>query len=243
MAPKQRYISPFLTHFVGRKLPDHERYDCLAKILNEGRLTYPPHDQFTKTPGCELVINYDEPISEKANEMYCAGMVCFCDIPVGDLGIHTGKYGRFGLAFDKDFIAKRGGAPVYYVPKEAAPVFGARDESGNEYCNRGEYFDDNAKECSELLDELMSAKNEWSKRARRVDAFLGSSIFAHILCFDHNLDDSNEDNYYFEREWRVLESLKFHMSGIRTIFLPREGRWARRFREDFPDYCGELILL
>ena len=244
MPDRQRYISPILTHFVGGKLPsDNDRYNCLATILNERWITYPPHDATTRIPGYELKIYHKEDISKGANKMYRPDMVCFCDIPVGDLDIHTGKYGRFGLAFEKRFIAKSGGAPVFYVPKEATPVLGAgEDESGNEYRNRGTYFDDKVRESETFLRELCG-QEEWREKAHKVYEFLASSVFAHILCFDHGLDDTDRDNYYFEREWRILGSLQFHISHVRTIFLPNEGRWARRFREDFPAYCGELILL
>ena len=44
---------------------------------------------------------------------------CFCDIPVEDLKIHVKKYSRFGLAFDKNLIVNKGGAPVNYIPNKS----------------------------------------------------------------------------------------------------------------------------
>ena len=48
--------------------------------------------------------------------------MCFCDIPVGDLGLHMRKYSPFGLAFKKDFFAEQGALPVFYVPEAGRPA-------------------------------------------------------------------------------------------------------------------------
>jgi ribosomal protein L24E len=50
-------------------------------------------------------------------------MVCFCDIPIGDLGIHIKKYGQFGLAFKKSFLIERGANPVLYVERNSAVTY------------------------------------------------------------------------------------------------------------------------
>jgi len=238
MSDRQRYISSELTHFVGSALESNdERYKLLARILREGWITYPPHDKSTRTSK-SLIINRTEKISDSTNKMYVPSMVCFCDIPIGDLHIHMEKYSRFGLAFDKQFIACNGGGPMYYVPKNAVPVW---PESNDPEIKRKHVFDRSIKECYNLLDELICADNEWSEKAKRVSSFLGTNIFAFIRCFDHRLDDDDPDNYYFEREWRILGSLNFKMTDVSRILLP--GKYARRFREDFPAYYGELIIL
>lgn len=43
--------------------------------------------------------------------------LCFCDIPDSALSIHTQKYSKFGIGFDKTFVAKQGAHPVMYVPE------------------------------------------------------------------------------------------------------------------------------
>jgi hypothetical protein len=45
-------------------------------------------------------------------------VVCFCDIPETDLAIHVSKYSKFGLAFKKEFLIKKGASPVLYVANE-----------------------------------------------------------------------------------------------------------------------------
>ena len=54
-------------------------------------------------------------------------IVCFCDIPFDELGIHCTKYGRFGLAFDKSFMVGQGAASVMYLPL-GGPIFTQLDE-------------------------------------------------------------------------------------------------------------------
>ncbi len=238
MPASQSYISPYLTHLVGGTLESEgEQYECLKKILNDGWLTYPPHDQTTRNSR-ELLIYYRKNVCAGTNEMYVSSMVCFCDIPTNDLKIHKKKYSRFGLAFDKAFIARRSGGPVHYVPKNATPAWPGGE--GRE-AKRGDVFNQGVKECYDLLDKLICANNEWSDRAKKVNDFLNANLFAYIRCFDHRLEHDDPDNYYFEREWRILGSLKFRKSDVEKVFLPKE--YAHRFREDFPELYAKLKFL
>jgi hypothetical protein len=235
MTGEQRYISNELTHLVGRKLKSYEeQYDILIKILKERYITYPPHEKKDRNAR-ELITYYTADFTK--NEMYEPSMVCFCDIPVCDLSIHIKKYSPFGLSFDKEFIACKGGGPVYYVSKTAAPAWPVGQDSEED---RGHVFDQKIKECYHLLDDLICAENEWSDRARIVQSFLGGSIFAYTKCFDHTLMDRHNDNYYFEREWRVLGNLKFNIRDVRRIIIPEN--YAVKFRKDFPGYCGQLTF-
>ena len=72
-------------------------------------------------------------------------MVCFSDIPVPDLGIHMGKFSRFGLAFNKSLLIKRGANPVFYV-------------AGNSLIKDGEHEESRA----ELFDRFTSASGSFS---------------------------------------------------------------------------------
>lgn len=47
--------------------------------------------------------------------MFSTGVVCFCDIPVGDLAFHARKYSKFGIAFTKAFLLNQGANPVFYI--------------------------------------------------------------------------------------------------------------------------------
>ena len=229
MSESQSYVSPYLTHLVGRTLrSDHnEQYERLKKILNDGCLRHDPCDETTRN-SVLLDIYYKKNVCTGTNEMYRPDMVCLCDIPTNDLHIHAEKYGRCGLAFAKDFIARRGGGPVHYVPKNAAPAW-----PGEEGAKRGDVFNQGVKACYHLLDELSCPNNEWSDRAKEVQQFLTANLFAYIRGFDHRLDDNDKDNYYRDREWRILGNLQFTMDDVEEVFLPKEY-WPR-LHNDFPE--------
>src|SRR5215471_1936819 len=112
MTSMQRYVSEELSHFVGSKgKTNEEQYDILVnKILKSGWLTYPPHDP-TKPRGVSFDLS--KPIS--TDELIKYQTVCFCDIPEPDLALHVNKYGKFGLAFAKQFLIEKGACPVFYV--------------------------------------------------------------------------------------------------------------------------------
>ena len=122
----QRYVSKELSHFVGRVKSEEEQYGILLQILREGILLAPSSARVGGEAGeplrigYELVTNPAEPIGER----FRANVVCFCDIPVEDLTIHTAKYSRFGLAFEKDFLVERGASPVFYIDTRATTIPG-----------------------------------------------------------------------------------------------------------------------
>lgn len=108
------YTSNLLCHFVGRsKVNDNERFELLITIIKGKKLianlSNPnnPESLFQGGYQCEHV-------GEVFGKCDC---VCFCDIPDMALSIHTEKYSKFGIGFDKTFIAKQGAHPVMYVPE------------------------------------------------------------------------------------------------------------------------------
>jgi hypothetical protein len=134
----QNYVSDELTHFVGRsRQNDQHRYALLVKIVRGGVLMDPRYKDNRSSPitffdiekkdgGIERQNYYPAPYFEVrengpigANEFVGAEMVCFCDIPVTQLAIHTRKYSHFGLALPKPFAVAQGASPVYYVARSA----------------------------------------------------------------------------------------------------------------------------
>ena len=257
---KQRYVSKELTHFVGAKFKNDEakQYETLLEILKSGLLIH-SKDSVLQTG---LLISSDKKISD--NDMYTPFCVCFCDIPVDDLDIHVKKYSRFGLSFDKDFIIKQGGKPLYYVPK-----LGRNFHIGSGKSN-SQYFNDMTKHYHNVIKILLSEIAErhhsyahrlpplrprGSKAPKTIDAvlkhypaviieiknFLDFNLFSYIKFFDHNLNDTHRKNYYFEREWRIIGNVKFELKDVKRILIPRD--YAKPFRYACPNYYGQISFI
>lgn len=109
---EQQYVSAELTHFVGKGMPEEKQYRLLIEILESGWLTHPPHN-----PNISGNLSVDP--SGSVRDMYNPQVVCFCDIPIGSLSIHMGKYSRFGIAFGKPFLIGKVANPVFYVAENA----------------------------------------------------------------------------------------------------------------------------
>jgi hypothetical protein len=257
----QRYISNELTHFVGRSLPsDDARYELLVRILREGWLTFPPHRQ---TYERQINMQFDLPLS--SNEMVAPGAVCFCDIPTEDLGIHIRKYGAFGLAFLKPFLVARGANPVFYVERNSGAREG--DEPGLEgqrfeiqpfpddrhpMVSRAAVFDELNRRWNSLfnyLEPFMKQRmfNESDPESiqrysdlRLIERLLDAYVLSYIKFFDSHLSEDDERNYYFEREWRVINNIRFTLDDVSRIILPHV--YSKRLREDLPEYYGQLTF-
>jgi hypothetical protein len=270
--PSQRYVSKELSHFVGRGYPEQNQYQLLLRILRTGWLTYSP-DNPNEASG-EILIHPHAKISE--NELYNPGMVCFCDIPVQDLTMHMRKYSPFGLAFPKDFVVKRGGTPVYYLPREArvrtpkrlSPERMAQlakknlslgrasielEEQDWEVTTKAEYFDKMLQTYQKVLSLFTDLINKTSAvrdpqenlihyyYLTDLRLFLDFHVFSYLKFFDHDLLDHHPENYYFEREWRIVGSLRFDIDDIIRVFIPKE--YAKQFRKDCPDYFGQITFV
>lgn len=302
--PKQRYISKELTHFVGKGLRPNSQYKLLIKILISGWLTHPPHDPHVSG---NLVVNTSAKISQ--NDMYSPQVVCFCDIPIEDLTLHTVKYSPFGLAFDKDFIVKNGGTPVHYIPitssvrvlRDLSPEQLAeftQQGSAEHMCqhiDKGEYFDKVVRHYHKLFqlihmlifEELKGERlaspsvprnSIWDlprdsdgypifdfprnapkhiprdtsretvrdaiwydQRLSELQRFLDFHIFSYLKFFNHSYPDNHPDNYYFEREWRVVGNIQFNINDVKRVFIPE--KYAKQFRQDCPQFYGQLTFL
>jgi hypothetical protein len=241
----QRYVSDELTHFVGKDLMDEsgsdpaERdkrlYDRLLAILRQRELT---------TGGTRTGVNADPSIekegltitailestgSEDVRDMFKAYVVCFCDIPVGDVAIHTAKYSPFGIAFSREYLLNHGASPVFYVAEDAV-VEG--EQTYRELFSTEMHF------ASQYISEQAFGKEE--PDAQRVHNFLTLHVFPFVKSFKARSTDDDPENFYMEREWRRYGDLKFALDDVCRVYLPRS--FARRLRGDLPDYYGQVTF-
>jgi len=224
MSDLQRYVSEELTHFTGRDKPDEDSYGLLVKIIKEELLTYPPHDKSGNLPPISI-INGEANFS--SNKMINPDCVCFCDIPVNDLRIHMKKYGKFGLSFSKNFLISHGANPVFY-------------NALNSLCGsieRGRYFNGQMSKFNELFNQWLREKDQDKVSLYQ---FLYYDILSFFQFFDDKKNEVDFENYYMEREWRVIGDLKFKIEDIQRVIIPKE--FSGRFREDVGNYYGQITF-
>jgi hypothetical protein len=70
--------------------------------------------------------------------------------------------------------------------------------------------------------------------------FFAWHLFPYMKFFNPQLPEDDPDNYYMEREWRVVGTVRFTTANIRRILLPEA--FARRLRVDFPEYYGQITF-
>jgi hypothetical protein len=225
---RQRYVSDELSHFVGRGLPsDEARYELLIKILLGGRLLHSANTPAEELlpPGSpagsevnwsvhvdtELPIDHDDAIQVTA--------VCFCDIPIADLGIHTEKYSPFGLAFDKTYLARRGASPVFYVARGSQ--FGVKLVPEEQSVTRSQAFATAMPGYLRLFDEL--SKEEGAAFQREVRESIESATRWDEA--SKSLESAGDDA---ERKAEALRELEAAM--IEDTYL-QQVRDARRANE------------
>ena len=79
------------------------------------------------------------------------------------------------------------------------------------------------------------------QQLHQLQMFLEFHVFSYIKFFDHNYPDNHIENYYFEREWRVIGNIKFSIEDVMRILIPQN--YAKRFRKDCPEYYGQITFL
>jgi len=225
----QRYVSKELTHFVGRHQPEEERFELLINIIKSGWILHRP---VSSNSNQKVKINTN---AEELEEIIIPEIICFADIPINDLSLHMEKYSNFGIAFKKDFLVARGANPVMYVTQN-----GKMDKSE---ISRDQWFRDNIKNYFKMKAKLEKIKGdkelaEIKDMLPGIDQFLLHDLFAFLKPFDASKSDADEDNYYLEREWRIVGNLPFSLDDITRILIPE--RYGKELRECLPEYYGQI---
>ena len=250
MLKTQRYISSELTHFVGAGLADHEsQYALLLKILRTGILLTPGKSGVViqhgdkgpvRTIQTTHTTNYLEYLS--SNRKYQASIVCFADIPLDDLHLHIKKYSGFGLSFLRPFLLLQGANPVFYIARQAIVNLPKKDSLEVSRVTLADHYD----AAEELLSRLVirppvdpSAKPLGPLDPAAAE-FLTNHLFPLMKFFDAELADEHPENYYMEREWRVVGPVRFRVQDIERLLLPRA--FSTRLRTDVPSFSGQLSL-
>jgi hypothetical protein len=243
--PNQRYVSPDLTHFVGRRLRNQkERYTLLERILKTGLLEARPKLEGTGPRVRVFRKNTESRLS--SNKACDLPAVCFCDIPLSDLGLHMRKYKDCALAFQKDFLIQFGAVPIVYVPECGRPAslpyvgYARKRVASQAVC-----FDEFWKVFNRVdaaLSKIEGQKGDdlLAEDVRRMVTFLEFHLVSNLKFFMHGLSDGDPGNFYMEREWRACQCIRFKRSDVVRVIIPR--RFGGQFRRAFPRFNGEVVF-
>jgi hypothetical protein len=70
---------------------------------------------------------------------------------------------------------------------------------------------------------------------------LFANMFGYIKTFEPSVSDDHPENYYMEREWRVIGKVHFQLSDVMEIVLPEQ--FVAPLHRDVPEFRGSLIAL
>lgn len=101
------YVSNYLIHWTGKD-GDEKGFNTLLDIMRDNRLKFGTNE-FVR-------LGLSASVAEVRDEM-----ICFTDVPIRHSHEHCKKYGKFGIAFDKQFLIRKGAQPVFYYTPSAEP--------------------------------------------------------------------------------------------------------------------------
>jgi hypothetical protein len=192
----QRFATKVLWHFTGYNKNDEKAFSVLKKILEERKFKvgdFRPEVIMPKS-------------GERRWGFPCS---CMCDIPFKDLRIHTIRYQKYGIAFDKNKAITEGHFnPVLYIHKDHI------------------LFKHVEEKLLGKIDELTQTTGEYGKKLYEYLIILGtyikrSDLTAPVSSGNRELDDSQDNNFYYEREWRSIYPWEFKNEDIEAIMIQR----------------------
>jgi len=152
------------------------------------------------------------------------------------------KYSEFGISFPKRVLVQKGASPVFYVAASSA-IHGLRGE----LVTRSEYFDQTMAAWEAIAgipgcllrgDPVPPQLAQFVNRLLGVRHLLDFNVFGFLKFFDPTKPDDDEENFYMEREWRLLGNLQFTLSDVSRVTLP--GSYEDDLRKRVPRYAGPI---
>jgi Putative abortive phage resistance protein AbiGi, antitoxin len=239
----QPYTADTLVHFVGRARPsdDEDNFRLLKLILNAGQVSYAPHTPDQNRAGYEVNLLK----SLRTGDLLVPTVTCFADIPHSSLGIHTTKYGRFGIGFRRRFLMEQGARPVTYLPWFSDHARMHSVHSGPQlaedveaiYKGFRKYMDTRKSISTRTLRRVPETEQEVLAAAQ---AMVELHFLSYVKVFDADLSPDHPDSFYMEREWRKFGYLKFAPAQVACVWL--EPSFHARFKAEAPRFTSVPIL-
>lgn len=142
------------------------------------------------------------------------------------------KYSRFGISFLKAFLIQNGANPVFYVANNSIQHGKCNYDVWNEMISKYHHL---VRQC---IDEPKDICDQ--QKVRAFQSFIDFKVFGYVKPFNDSLPEDDVDNYYMEREWRIVGNLDFKLQDVYRIILPQS--YVKQFKLDFPDYCGQITF-
>jgi hypothetical protein len=169
-------LSPFLVHLT-KKTDDLDASDVLRTIIEEKELRQSDNRISDARFGIDLRTIHNE---DEKKDLFCA--ICFSETPLNEihslLEVNNRKVDLqpYGLVFEKEKLAKKNVAPVFYI-----------------------YNEEDSKK--EVLKALCALREEHLPEAKHILPLI--AIFGHKVtgCNARNRQNG-KINLYWEREWR-----------------------------------------
>ena len=167
-------------------------------------------------------------------------MVCFCDIPLGQIDQHVKTYGKYGLGMSKEWAMKNGITPVRYIhrgsPEMNDDFANVVKKALNEALKEGKTF---SEKYAEIISKGIDVETDFTnipERTKNLLVCLDEIATQYNEFFDKNFspylkvyegDRSKKKNivrFYNEREWRSVRFeanrfLKFEFDDIEAILV------------------------
>ncbi|MDA7088264.1 abortive infection system antitoxin AbiGi family protein [Pseudomonas sp. SA3-5] len=172
-------------------------------------------------------------------------ITCYCDIPLTSIGVHAGKYGKFGLGVSASVLAGYGARPVSYVPLANNGAFEPNYKSYGLLNNMTEEISRLHREVSDWEDEHNPEDEEgWQEIEIQhplsgIGRILERDVAAFIKPYNCELSLTDPDNYYTEREWRLLGSVEITPRTVQRLIVA--AGFAERLRKELPQFSGYEI--
>lgn len=236
------YTSKELFHFVGHNHPldDVSNFRILKKILSDACVSHPPFD--SDWGAVSYTVNWEESLlSEK---LVVPTVTCYADIPLGSLGPHIAKYGKFGLSLRKDRLIQTGARPVTYIPTRADDVLGINGSTlikDVEVVFKGYYnlvssnLPDSEESYSRFLGEAPKTKGE---AIELMEDMFTKYFLAFIKPYNSQLEVDDPDNFYMEREWRKYGNFSFSLADVVAVIVP--SGFGSLMSASFPEYSKKI---
>ncbi|MCU0651543.1 MAG: abortive infection system antitoxin AbiGi family protein [Candidatus Omnitrophica bacterium] len=208
----QRFSAKVLWHFTGYNKSSKDSFARLVSIAKEGLLKISDRSFPIKMPNGEKRIGF--PSS------------CVCDIPFKDLRLHILRYGGFGIAFNKEKAILTGHFnPVLYINKNH--IFFKHAEKILPELERLESSCGNSKQ---VLQEYLKMMGTYVKRCDLTS----------IIHLDPKIDEEQNNNFYYEREWRSAYDWNFIRGDVVTVMMPQD--YIGLFQEELKGSKGEGVF-